>query len=181
MTKRETGALAFKVFSLYVIYNAIVQFAYWVWPLIWRFRESPGLTDQWIFASAGVAAVIHLGLGVLIWWRADAWAGRIVSGKETASSTAVLAAADIQAIAFSVVGLWAALHAIPGLVEIAFPYVAPRTIGEALQVRPVRFDRLAGLIVQLIIGLGLLFYAQGLIGPINRVAQRVKGRGRKER
>jgi hypothetical protein len=127
-----------------------------------------------VFASAGLTSVLHFAVGIVVWKRADRLAGYVVSGKETPSSLGVLSASDLQAIAFSVVGLLVTLRAIPELVEIAFPYVAPRTVRESLYAYPVRYDRLAGLLVELVVGLGLLFYSQGFIGILKAVSRRNK-------
>lgn len=134
-----------------------------------------------MLVEPGSALVLFLGAAALLWWGAGALGRRMVSDGQPDSEGGKIVAEAAQAIAFSVVGLFILVRAIPPLASTC-TWLALRREEFVLRYDTQTVSTFVSLGLQIALGVGLLFGARGLAGFVKtiRTAGHVKARATSE-
>lgn len=158
MTKKEIATLSFKVLSLYAFINAIDRLSTAIY-YAYRLSEI-GVPAFIIYA----APVLLLALcGGLLWFIAPLLASSI--SKSTApEDSAAASLLSIQAVAFSIVGLYMIADSLPRIVRSTIWHFTSASLSMGKS-SPL-FGDIMGSLVQIAIGLWLLFGSRGIVNFI---------------
>ncbi len=167
MTRHQVAALACKILGIYAIVKALgMPLQFLIVPLRMVFRGVGGGTNILTLIGASASFVLLIVFGILLWRLADRLAGCMTSGAEVPSVEERLRGADLQRIAFSVVGLFVLAHAIPEIPQLAYLLSAETQYGEMEIFAKAQIGRL---VAKLVIGFGLFFGSRALVGLLNRL------------
>jgi len=172
MTSRAIALLAFKVLALLAVLVAIGPGAKVLPTMVvnWPY-DADGGSLLLLVASLLVPIVLPLVLGGALWFGADSLAQKLFTHSDTAAVPPSLEA--LQDLAFSVVGVFILGFAIPDLTKIAYYYwqlSAPGGVQIGADIE--RRGALVETIVQLVIGLWLLFGASGITNLLRKIRGR---------
>lgn len=171
MTSRTIALLAFKVLALLAVLVAIGPGAKVLPTMVvnWPY-DSEGGSLLLLVTSLLAPIVLPLVLGGALWFGADALAQKLFTEPDTATPPSFEA---LQDLAFSVVGLFIVAVAIPELTKLAYYYwqlSAPGGVQMGSDIE--RRGALIETIVQLVIGLWLLFGASGITNLLRKARGR---------
>jgi len=158
MTKKEIATLSFKVLSLYAFVKAIEQLSTLIYNA-YRVSEI-GVAFFIVYASP----VILLALcGGLLWFIAPLLASSISKSTvpQDNSATSLL---SIQDVAFSIVGLYMLADSLPRIVRSTIWHFTSGSVDMGKS-SPL-FGDIAGSLLQVVIGVWLLFGSRGLVNFI---------------
>jgi len=174
MTKHEIAALACKILGIYAIIQAMmILFHFGQTFRYLDYRQPEGISTAWSMIVGLVPFVLLLIFGILLWLLADQLAERMVSASEISDTRSKTNGAYIQAIAFSVVGLFVLAHAIPRAIQLIISLaLSSPTMQNPWGLYANRIAQFGALVAQFAIGLWLVFGARGLIG-ILRITRQV--------
>lgn len=161
MKKEEIVAIAVRLFAIYLFVYAV--------------RMVPGMVvliqqqvDSIDFIFGLVFLTSHLLVALLLWVFALAIARKLLPGGKAGKAPARLAAGDIQTVAFSVMGLWVLAMAIPEIFYWgSYIYQTSASGWRYRELSPENAGNIVSTLVELAIGLWLLFGARGLAGLVN--------------
>ena len=168
MSPHEVGSLAFKISGIFSIVRAIpllqpILRSFYQWPS-WDEMSNLKINYPLYIIGQMVPFIILIILGLLLILKSDSIAGRFLNAKSIAVKT--VKAAEIQDIAFSVVGVFILALAVPRLLEIASTFVillTSRATEGFLDYSSLdgylarSWTMLFGTLTQLIVGAGLFF------------------------
>ncbi len=161
MTKREIATLSFKVLSLYAFIKAIDKLSSLI-NYMYKYRLSEvGILNFMIFAAP---VLLLLLCGGILWFIAPLLASSI-SKSTAAEDNSAASLLSIQMVAFSVVGLYMLADSLPAVVRSIIWHftTASHSMGE----RSPLVGDIIGSLVQIVLGLWLLFGSRGLVNFIN--------------
>ncbi len=170
MTKHEVAVLACKILGIYFVVGGLSGLGYAVTELVRHFsRGTEGsMSNLWLATLVGSTLMVVF--GILLWVLVDRIAARVVSGAEAPTEVSKISGADIQAIAFSVVGMLVLARFFPQLAQLIV-YLSILDRYDHTPVDAMTKGRIGGLIVQLAIGLWLLLGSRGLVGLLKTVRE----------
>lgn len=160
MTKREIAALACRLMAVYLIISGLSVFESSLIQFFYVFRPS----SVPAFPGGGVAllylapCVIYVIVAFALWTGADILAALMVKGDDFDAGQPV-AAPDLQAVAFSVVGLYLAVQALPRLVQHVGNLMWNDNIASSATTRvgeATSFSLILSILVQFVLGVWLL-------------------------
>ncbi len=155
MTKREIAILSFKVLSIYTFIRVIDQLQY----VFYYFQTEPFLQNLLIKTLPPLLLLI---CGGLLWYLASYLASSVF--KSSLSENEPNASlADIQRIAFMVVGLFLIASALPELVNIVITSLTLWVIGG----KPVLIKLIIVFFLKVGLGFWLLLGSHGIIKLIH--------------
>jgi len=161
MTKREITHLCFKLLGAYALLLAVADTRGFAYVL----TMSPGGSDDMgshLVAAFGPLILLTLA-GLILWTKADFFAGRVFLPETGGPGQAVLSAQEWQVIAFRVLGMFVLVDAIPSMVRVLVFFLVE---GEnSAMIRRLTTDRIVELVrfaVQMGVGLWLLLSREGL-------------------
>lgn len=169
---RSFGILCLRLLSVYAFMQALPMLQQVLSFVIYA-RFSPQgaqALDQANFAVAITPMLVLLGSAVILWGRAPQLADWMLGGGTADAGppgAERLSAAVIQAVAFSVVGVFVFLQALPQLVSLGMNYqVAAASAREPLsqQALQIFWPQVASLTVQLLFSAALFFQSHTLAG-----------------
>ena len=153
MNKREVAILACRAFALYLIFWLVIQLE--VVSYVWATARGSELSAQrypLILIPFATAVV----LAILVWRKAGWLADRMVAGiPETEASATTLTAADLQVVAFTVVGLVLLVRTIPRAATVLR--------------RPAEIAYLVSWLIQLALGVWLLLGSRGIVCVLRKI------------
>lgn len=160
MTKREIATLSFKVLSLYAFIKVIDKVSSLINYMYKYSLSEVGVLNFMIFASP---LLLMLLCGGLLWFLAP-WLASSISKSTAPEDNASASLLSIQAVAFSVVGLYLLADSLPALVRSIIWHftTASRSMGE----RTPLIGDILGYMVQIFLGLWLLFGSRGIVNFI---------------
>ena len=164
MTKKEIATLSFKVLSLYAFIKAIDKLSTLI-NYMYKYRLSEvGILNFMIFAAPALLLFL---CGGLLWFIAPMLASSISKSKTVSEDNAAASLLSIQAVAFSIVGLYMVANSLPAIVRSTIWHftTASNSMGES---SPLVGD-IMGSLVQIVLGLWLLFGSRGLVNFINSI------------
>ena len=162
MTKREIATLSFKVLSIYALIKAIDYLS----PLI-NYMSKYRLSEVSILNFTFYAAPMLLFLlcGGLLWFLSPLLASSI--SKSTIAEDAAASLLSIQAVAFSIVGLYMVANSLPAIVRSTIWHFTSASLYMGKS-SPLLGD-IMGSLVQIVLGLWLFFGSRGLVSFINSI------------
>lgn len=174
MPIKDLARLSCRVLAVYTLVQAIQSLNHFaVLPVSMMERFPSGVTALMAMA-AFIPPILLFALAVVLWFRADRFAGDMVSGKNTPGESTAVGGEDVQVIAFSAVGVLVLAGAVPEL----FQFVSSLILQKSFQYHPFSetvsvytLSRAIGLAVRLVIGLWLLLGARGLAGFIKTLRE----------
>lgn len=158
MNKHEIAKLACKLLGLYTFINAIGAVLSFVanLPLLMQ-----GNNAALSLLYSTIPFLVWAFFGLILWFKADSFARAMVSDSVEAQESGQLSATEVQAIAFSVIGLVFLASSLPKAASLLGSlYQTKQNIN---MINP-RIDNVAGVIVQFLVGLGLFLGSNGLVG-----------------
>jgi len=159
MNKREIAVLACKVLGIMTVVSALHSPVNGLLSVL-QTDLSQHPESAWVPLIPILHLLLLFGVGLFLWMCADRLAAEMVRSDETSPTKSVLTGDEIQAIAFSVIGLFLFVQALPRfLYEVVY-------IG-AVYPPPAEFRPrwlLGGPLLQVIVGIALFFGARGLVG-----------------
>ena len=184
MTKSDIGSLSLKLAGIYVLVQALPMLQ--IFGLLLTESAKGSITEAHLDQGSLVAVeltpfVLLLLMGYLL-IRYSAFLARRVFAEPDALTTTDVKAADLQAVAFAVVGVAMIASALPRLTRFAF-YLAARS-DSARSMFALTGDlgpEMAERCAQLVIGLGLFFGQRGpsdLWRKVRTLWLTLRGRGR---
>ena len=127
-----------------------------------------------IIMSSSIPSILLFAFGVALWLKAERVAAYMLPDREETSERLALSIEDVQSAAFSVVGVLVLAGAIPQLVQTASSIIIMHSLEYTSRNQwflPHDIPRLAGLVVQLILGFWLFFGSRGLAGLYRRMRE----------
>lgn len=160
MKKEEIVAIAVRLFAIFLFVYAVRM----VPGMVVLIRQEVESID-FIFGLVFLAS--HLLVALLLWVFALAIARTLLPGGKPGKAPARLALGDIQAVAFSVMGLWVLASAVPDIFYWgSFLYQTNVSGWGYRELSPENTGNIVSTLVELAIGLWLLFGARGLAGLV---------------
>lgn len=163
MGGRELAGLACKVLGLFLVMQGVNLLS----NAVYLYISVPVMETD--ILPAVLYQLGYLVSGVLLWVLAGQVAALMVRGRQDGDGGEAVSAAELQRLAFSVLGLYFAGNALPKLVRVVTNiYAADRWMPgtPAVYVRD-----LAGVITELLIGIGCFFGARGLVNLLRFLRQ----------
>lgn len=159
MTKKEIASLSFKVLSLYAFIKAIEKLS----TLIYYAYQVNEIGVPFFMVYAVPVLLLAL-CGALLWFLSPVLASSISESAGSGDNPASLS--SIQAVAFSIVGLYMVAASLPGIVRSTiWRLTEPASMSKG---SPLLGD-VMGSLVQVVIGLWLLFGSRGLVNLISKM------------
>jgi len=172
MTPRTLALLAFKILGLLSVLVAIGPGAKVLPTMVvnWPY-DSEGGSLLLLMVSLLAPIVLPLALGCMLWFGADVLAKRLFTNSDVATFPPSLEA--LHDLAFSIIGIFILGVAVPHLTKLAYYYWQLSTpdgvqVGTDIE----RRGALVEAVVQLVIGLWLLFGASGLASLLRKIRGR---------
>jgi len=182
MRKGEIVVLACRLFSLYIVYQALVTVGFLGAGFAMPFKDP----ESWVSVLfiAVLPLILLSGLAWFLWFNARWVAARIVSATRGFTDDPAPTSSEIHAIALSVLGTAVLVHAIPAWSEWGIWIIYSRELRYADMVeqvlqRPNSLVRFVSLTLKTILGLVLCFGSRWFVALIKRV--REAGARRRER
>lgn len=169
MTKREFAALACKVLGLYSFISALKLLPMILMP----FSTAARAAMRWMLMVNALPGLLHILTGFILWFGADALAGRMIKDTGTAVSPVVVGK-EAQVVAFSCLGLWSLLQVIPRIGQLVtnFFMISQQDAMLWHDYKGMTAPDIVAIVIQLALGLWLLFGAAGLtrlIGSLRNI------------
>lgn len=165
LTKYDLGVLAVRLVGLYCLFYALVYAAFIPNLLIYR---APGVTQSGLAIAAACAPSAVFAVAGLVLLR---WTGAIVQRvfPEFAAGTGLSATGrDLQAVLFSVIGVWLVAEAVPEAARIAMNYWWFGSAAYSAE-RYGAIPEVAHFVVQIAVGVYLFARAKGLAALWHRL------------
>jgi hypothetical protein len=158
MTKKEIATLSFRVLSLYAFIKAIEHLSTVIY-----YAYQVGETDVPFFMTYAVPVLLLALCGVILWFSSPLLASSIskTAASEDNSAASLL---SIQTVAFSIVGLYMIADSLPPLIRSAIWHFTSGSV--VLGRNSPLFGVVAGSLIEIAIGLWLLFGSRGLVNFI---------------
>ena len=167
MTTKDAARIGLRLLGLYAIVLAIGQLQ--LTGMIIGNLRLPHVAGEgsWLPAVlSGVSTVFSFGFAAFLLMSADNLAARFVpTAQRESDTTARISPLDAQAVAFSVLGLYFVLKALPGMLQSISHVTAVLTSMNSTQPLRILLSvllRLIGELGQFILGFVLFFHAFGL-------------------
>lgn len=157
--------LACRIISVYLLANWLGVFGSSVVTLFYYPLNTPGLL------SGVVSMAIPVVIGVLVWIYSAKLAGFMVRSEEEEQAGIMSASFDldtVQVLAFTIMGVFLIVNAVPSLVAALTVYVViPHP--DLGQIGLENLSRLVNSLIRIILGLGLVLGSQGLVAAIQKI------------
>jgi hypothetical protein len=162
MTKREIAILAFKILSIYAFIQAIDQSSYVLYCITSQDQFDPAAKVELIWIS--VPPMLLALCGTILWFTAPFLATSVfkTTGSEYASTASL---ADIQMVAFSVVGLFILATGFPELVNVLTVNLTASWIEGGWR---AKIHNIVVLVLKIALGLWLLLGSDGIVSFIRK-------------
>jgi hypothetical protein len=158
LTKLDLGILAVRLFGLYLLVEALMYASYL--PSVFWMPASGGARPLgWLIIYAG-PFVVNAAAGMVLLTRTQ-WIVRRAFPEFTANAALSATGRDIQAVAFSIVGVWLVATTIPAAARLATAWGSASPSRSSMYSRDVMPEAVR-LAIQLVAGVLLFFRAQGL-------------------
>ena len=151
MTKREMASLSFKVLSIYTFIRVIDQLQY----VFYYFQNEPVLEN---LLTKILPPLLLLFCGGLLWYLAPFLASSVFKSS-TPENEPSASLADIQTVAFTVVGLFLLASALPEMVNVIVISFTLWVIGS----KPALIHNIIVLFLKVGLGLWLLLGSRGFV------------------
>lgn len=162
MTKREVGALAFTVMGVYALILAVNDVSFIFGSVINAVGSPIGISTVLIIVALTGPMLLRIAIGIILILYRDAFSGKLFPGGP--DMIAVHASTkDVQAVAFSVVGILLIVQALPdiGAIAMNISYRA-REVEPSTSVRHGMWIKGAMMVVKLVLGISLFFGGRSL-------------------
>lgn len=173
MSKREIAVLACKILSIYTIIKAITVLFYFAQSFGFFFRGQQEAFRFALWLIGGLLPFVLLIIfGILLWYLSDQLAARMISDTVTSESNPKIVSTHIQAIAFSVIGLFVLAEALPRLTRIIIALsIRPLNMQNQQLIHADKIAQIGALFVQLAIGFWLLLGSRRLVNILKTVRE----------
>jgi hypothetical protein len=169
MTKREIAALICKVLGIYAFIGALNSLPFVFMPAVTSMvNASSGATPTDSATRLGaiinaLPVVLHILAGLFLWLGADNLARRMVKDADTVAQSVI--GQEVQIVAFSSLGLFTLLQAVPRVGQIVtnFYILSQQDALMRREFKGLTAPDIVGLLIQLALGLWLLFGTSGLV------------------
>ncbi len=162
MTKREIAILSFKILSVYAFIQAIDKCSYVLYYIISQDQFDPAAKVGLI--SISVPPMLSALCGTILWFTAPLLATSVfkATGSEYTSTASL---ADIQIVAFSVVGLFILATGFPDLVNVLTVNLTASWIEGGWR---ATIHNIVVLVLKIALGLWLLLGSDGIVSFIRK-------------
>jgi hypothetical protein len=162
MKKEEIVGLAVRIFALYLAVSAVTGLG------TFMALSETGLPGTMPRAAMVAVVVIPLMLALLLWFLPLTVAHKLLPVMPPDEARSKAGAAEYQAVALSVLGMWVLAEQLPTL--LYWVGVAVYVHGEEANVLTAReYGKIASTVAGLGIGFWLLFGARGIVGVLRSV------------
>lgn len=123
MTSREIAVVGCRLMAIYYFINAIYSPSGSLGALVAIFAtgsEKVGESFDWLLYYNSLSIFLFLAIALILWFGAKRIAKSVVSGETASTSTGTLKFEDLQSIAFSAVGLFLLVNALPAIVGLLY-------------------------------------------------------------
>ena len=167
-----------KILSIWLLIGAVTSLPAYVGLLIGEFyspTDDPlGRVGRWTSIGNFVGLLATAAIAIIMWRRSGPLARQIWADAEPTMATPRELTADrVQLIAFSLFGLYLLISAAPNLLKQALAYRTIQALPPGFTVDPERSPQiLASLLftgVEIVLGLWLLLYPDGLVSLLRRL------------
>ncbi len=159
MQKEQIVAIAVRLFAIFLVVYAF-RHASSMLPLT---NYPPPQNISYIFIASATLPLLLAAL--LLWIFPLTIAAKLLPRSRRTESAGALSATEIQAVAFSILGLWVLTTAVPDIFYwITYVYVMKNGGVDNSAFSPNLSGRIGATVVELVIGIWLLFGARGLTG-----------------
>ena len=169
MTKREIAALICKVLGIYVFIGALNSLPLLFLPALTSMANaSSGATSientaRWASVINALPVILNILAGLFLWLGADNLARRMAKDTDTVAQPVI--GQEAQIVAFSALGLFTLLQVIPRVGQIAtnLYILSQQDAMIRREFKDLTAPNIVGVVIQLSLGLWLLFGASGLV------------------
>lgn len=172
MANKDIARLSCKLFSIYTLINAIKSLNYFV-VLPLEGKSGTGMIATTLILTA-LPSTLLFASGIILWLYADKLANYLVPDKDLPLEDPQIRVEDIQAAAFSVVGIFILVDAAPKLIQIVFNIILLSKLQHAIPsewVNLTTITRIVELVIQLVLGFWLFFGSRGIVGLLKRLRE----------
>jgi hypothetical protein len=155
MTNAQAVGVGVRLFSIWLVVY-VIRGGPALWLMNWREGDTAGMS----MVLAAMATLLLIAL--FLWLFPLTVASRLIprSALEQRTSAPV---EDLQRCGFLLLGLWVLALSVPGFFRYLFLYYLTARLGTTIQLAPEAHAGFAAVVVELMIGLWLLFGAKGLL------------------
>ncbi len=165
MQKQEIANLILKILGVYVIVQAIAMFQYPVFIFTQLLRLSERTPAFYVSIVVSLLpAALMFGAGFILIRKSDKLAPALL-GEDSGNDiqTSKLSTQEIQAIAFSVVGLYIFVIGVPKLFQFGFQIISQPMQMEVARISiRASWPNIISTFIQCLLGAGLFLQAQGI-------------------
>lgn len=163
MHKEQIVGLAVRLFAIFLGFYTL-RYASSFLPYV---SAPPPNNISLLFAGAVVLPPILA--AVLMWYFPLALANKLIPDIKTKDAPVPLDAGGIEVVAFSIMGLWVLTSAIPDIFHWAtYVYQVRNKHFGYFELTPENVGNIVSTVVELVIGVWLLFGSRGILGLIRR-------------
>lgn len=160
MNKHDIAKLACKLLGLYTVVNSIggtLSFLASL-PILKQLDNTNTLSNMW---PSYLQFVVWAMVGLILWFQADSFANAMGFNNEIHDESQPVSASEIQTIAFSIIGLVFLASSLPKVASLLGNlYKLQQNFSGPL----LMIDKIAGVVVEFVVGLTLLLSSNGLVG-----------------
>jgi len=174
LSRKDIASLSCRILAVYSVISAAKALNYlMILEQLFQGNFRPGAIIT-ILVSSSLPSILLLAFGVALWLKAERVAAYMLPDREETSERPALSIEDVQSAAFSVVGVLVLAGAIPQLVQTVSSIIIMHSLEYTSRNQwflPHDIPRMAGLVVQLIIGFWLFFGSRGIAGLYGRMRE----------
>ncbi len=167
----EMSILLTRILSIYTLAEAIGQFQIATFQIAASKNSyNAGVSQSVSLISAIIPILLLLGLAIFLWVAANIIGNHMTQGMVDLNVSSQISYNTLEVIGFSVIGLFIVVQAIPNVTENLFSYwLIDSQMGQGMNIRAK--VRMFVSIIQILIGLSLIFGSKGLVGLLVRIRQ----------
>lgn len=167
MLAKDLGNLAFKIFGIYFIVQGLIALSHLA---VFSVSNDPN-SWLWLTVAALAPIIVPVVAGLLLLVFSQPLSQKLFGSIKSPVSWNITIE-QLQAVAFSVVGVFVLALSAPRLVNLAVYYaLVPSETHMPAERTAITYSQIAALILQFIIGLGLLFGSKGVVGLLRYFRQ----------
>jgi len=174
LLNKDIAILSCRILAVYSVISAAKALNYlMILEQLFQGNVRPGAIIP-ILISSSMPSILLLAFGVVLWLKAGSIAVCMLPDREEAEERPAKIIEDVQSAAFSVVGVLVLAWAIPQSVQTVSSIIIKHNLEFPYQSQwllPHEIPRIAGLIVQLILGFWLFFGSRGIAGLYGRMRE----------
>ena len=170
MTKHEIASLASKLLGIYFAVHSLIYLSAMATQLSLVRGSDVGFSYTFLYSITSICFVVSLGVAYLLFFRSEKAATIFVGADGLRGTTNPIRGQEIQVVAFSAIGLFMTMEALPQflnhLMNVVFSLAGWMYRGG---VNRITYIYLATSLLQTALGVWVLFGASGVVNLVRKI------------